>query len=130
MPIELSISAGELIDRLTILELKLHRLPDAVRPELERELARVQAVRDRAFPPSERLLELSVRLGAVNAELWDLEEALRDCERTGSFDERFVELARRVYRTNDERAARKRQIDELVGSELREHKSHALPTLP
>ena len=47
-----------------------------------------------------------------------------------SFDERFVELARRVYRTNDERAARKRQIDELVGSELREHKSHALPTLP
>jgi hypothetical protein len=57
--------------------------------------------------------------------LWDIEDAIRDCERNGDFGERFVELARSVYRTNDQRAATKRAINELLGSTILEEKSYA-----
>lgn len=127
--LRITVSAGDLIDRLTILELKRRRLPEAIRPEIEREIAALARVRERAITQSPRLLQLGERLAALNAELWDIEEALRRHERAGAFGEPFVALARRVYQANDERAAVKRSIDELVGSEVREHKSHVLPTL-
>jgi hypothetical protein len=129
MGIELRVSAGELIDRVTILELKRARLPAAVRAEIERDLGRLQGVRERELPVSPRLCALEAALAAANEELWELEESLRECERAGVFDEHFVALARQVYLTNDRRAALKRGIDALVGSEVREHKSHALPSV-
>lgn len=129
MGIELTVSAGELIDRVTILELKRARLPATVRGEIERELGRLRGVRERELPASPRLRALEAALAAANRELWDLEESLRECERAGVFDAHFVALARQVYLTNDRRAALKRNIDALVGSEVREYKSHALPSV-
>jgi hypothetical protein len=125
--IQLEVSAGELIDRITILEIKLDRLGVGVREALLHELSLARAERDRAVPHSELLSELSRKLYATNLDLWEVEEALRACEREGAFGGRFVELARQVYTNNDRRAALKRRIDELSGCTLREHKSHLLP---
>jgi hypothetical protein len=129
MRIELAVSAGELIDRMTILELKLARLPEHAGAELTRELGLVRGIRERELSPSACLDVLTDELRVVNAQLWDLEEVLRTCEHAASFGERFVALARQVYKANDRRAALKRGVDELVGSEIREHKSHALPVI-
>jgi hypothetical protein len=125
--ISVQVSAGELIDRITILELKLERLPPAAREGLKRELAGAEAVQRRLIPPSRALQELTEQLRATNLVLWNAEEELRECERNQSFGARFVELARSVYKSNDRRAALKSRIDTLVGSGLRECKSHALP---
>jgi hypothetical protein len=125
----LEVSAGELIDRITILELKMRRLPRACQRSVRRELTRARAARQRAIVPSQSLRELTQALRVVNRRLWDVEEALRACERAGRFDRRFIELARSVYQANDRRAALKRRLDELLGSRLREHKSHSLPAL-
>jgi len=129
MRIELRVSAGELIDRMTILELKLLHLPAAVRGDIEAELRLIHCVRERELPESPRLAKLAAELAQVNAELWEIEESLRECEQAAVFDARFVALARRVYLTNDRRAALKRSIDAFVGSEVREHKSHPLPSI-
>lgn len=123
----LEVSAGELIDRITILELKLRRLPGSCRPALRRELAAARGTRDRAIAASRSVRELTQALREVNSELWDLEEELRGCENGGRFGKRFVTLARRVYLVNDRRAALKQRLDQVLGSSVREHKSHALP---
>lgn len=120
-------SAGELIDRITILRLKARRLAGPGRGAARRELAAAYAVRDHAITSSRRLREITRRLHAVNSELWDVEEQLRACECAGRFGRRFVKLARAVYKANDRRAALKGQLDLLLGSEIREHKSHVLP---
>ncbi len=129
MPIELELSAGELIDRVTILEIKAGRLAEPAQSAVRRDLLRAAAVRDRELASSPRLLELQDRLRAVNLVLWDLEERLRACEHEQRFDGEFVSLARDVYRNNDRRAALKRAIDAVVGSPFTEHKSYPLPPL-
>lgn len=129
MQLTLQVSAGELIDRITILELKVRRLPRACRRSLRRELELARAARRRAILPSRSVRELTQALRIVNRRLWDVEEQLRKCERAGTFDRRFIELARCVYQTNDRRAALKRKLDELLESALREHKSHSLPVV-
>ena len=119
------VSPGELIDKITILEIKLARLPDAaalanVRREhgsLERERARL--------PASPELARLTDELKAVNEALWVIEDDIRDCERAKDFGAKFVELARSVYRNNDRRAALKREINVLLGSAIVEEKSYA-----
>lgn len=129
MRVAIDVSVGELIDRITILELKLRRLPRATRPSIARELSRARAVRSKAVKVSRPLRELTQKLRSINLLLWNTEEELRACERRGRFGRRFVALARTVYQTNDRRAALKRQLDELAGSRLREYKSHVLPTV-
>lgn len=129
MAILVGLSAGELIDRITILELKALRLPEPTRSAVEQDLAFARAARDRALSPSARLSALSDELRAVNGVLWELEEGLRACEREQRFDAAFVALARDVYRNNDRRAALKRAIDALAGSTSTEHKSYALPSV-
>ena len=119
------VSPGELIDKITILEIKLQRLSDAgalanVRHEhavLEREAKRLAA--------SAELAKLSADLKAVNETLWVIEDDIRDCERAKDFGPKFVELARAVYQNNDCRAALKRQINLLLGSSIIEEKSYA-----
>jgi len=119
------VSPGELIDKITILEIKLARLSDAgalgnVRREydsLERERARL--------PGSPELGRLTAELKAVNEALWTIEDDIRDCERAKDFGAKFVELARSVYRSNDRRAALKREINVLLGSSIIEEKSYA-----
>src|SRR5690242_14077420 len=98
MPLLAPISVGELFDKLSILELKAAALTDRAQ--------RANALRE------------------VNERLWQTEDALRQCERDGQFDARFVELARSVYRDNDRRALIKRRINELTGSDIVEEKSY------
>jgi hypothetical protein len=120
------ISPGELIDKITILEIKSARMTDAaklhnVRTELTllHETWNASDYSRKADIAAER-----AGLRDVNAQLWDIEDEIRDQERAGRFDARFIELARAVYVTNDERAALKRRINTKLGSALVEEKSY------
>lgn len=116
---------GEVVDRITILELKLTHLTDPHKLAQARDaLAALTEAWGRDGPTPLEDLEALPRLRAVNQALWDVEEDLRALEAQGRFDARFVELARSVYRLNDERARLKGAIDERTGSALREPKSY------
>ncbi|HZF77065.1 MAG TPA: DUF6165 family protein [Acetobacteraceae bacterium] len=119
-------SAGEVIDKLTILEIKLERIADAAkRANVEREAEALSAAWRAAVPDEAPVAELVAGLREVNGRLWEVEDELREHERRGEFGEAFVALARAVYRTNDRRAALKRGINERLGSTLVEEKSYA-----
>ena len=123
--VEIPVAVGDLIDRISILEIKLERLADAEkRARVREEHALLAARRDAAVTPSAALERLAERIGRVNRTLWDIEEDLRAMERTNDFGPAFVEKARAVYITNDERARIKRRIDETTGSALSERKSY------
>jgi hypothetical protein len=120
------VSPGELLDKISILEIKSERIRDAAKlAKVRRELASLLRERDAALSPSEEWAALAAELKAVNSALWDVEDELRRCERDKDFGERFIELARSVYRRNDERAALKRRIDELLGAPWGEQKEFA-----
>lgn len=118
-------SAGELIDKLTILEIKSERMTDPaklanVRTEMDLLLKTLRT----EVPDSPRLQALQAELKRVNLALWDIEDDIRDCERQKDFGPRFIELARAVYVTNDQRAAFKKDINLLLGSQIVEEKSY------
>ena len=118
-------AAGELIDKITILQIKSERIADPTKlANVHAELATLCAGRDQALATSPELDRLTAALKAVNTELWQIEDEIRGCERSGDFGPRFVALARSVYRTNDRRAELKRQINTLLGSRLVEEKSY------
>ena len=127
MPLLIPASVGELIDKITILEIKQQRIADAAKQlNISRELQALMAVvgeQELGYPLG-ALAELGQQLSAVNQQLWDIEDDIRECERQADFGTRFVELARAVYHRNDERAALKRSINEQCGSELVEEKSY------
>lgn len=124
--VDVPVSPGELIDKITILEIKCARIADdAKRANVANELALLNGARDAAIAPSAALDALAAALRAVNGELWDIEDAIRRHERAGDFGPDFVALARAVYRTNDRRAAIKRQINGLLGAAIVEEKSYA-----
>ncbi len=117
---------GELIDKITILEIKSERIADGEKlRNVRAELETLRSARDRTIVPSEDLAALTAELRAVNEALWAVEDDLRECERVGDFGPRFVELARSVYKKNDHRAAIKRRINERLGSRIVEEKSYA-----
>ena len=122
--IEVPVSWGELIDKITILEIKAERIADAdKRANVGRELALLQD-RLAAAPAHAGVAALTQALKTVNTALWEIEDDIRDCERDGDFGPRFVELARAVYRTNDRRAALKRDLNDALGSAITEEKSY------
>ena len=126
MAVTVPVSWGELIDKITILEIKSQKLRDEIKlANVRKELTLLKAVRDREFSDHAGLAELARRLTAVNEQLWDIEDEIRECEARRDFGGRFIELARSVYVTNDERAALKRRINEILGSALVEEKSYA-----
>ena len=126
LSIAVEVSAGELIDKITILEIKRERIADAAkRANVEAELEALARARDAAIPPTAELIRLTQRLKDINVRLWVIEDDIRDKERTRAFDAGFIELARAVYRTNDERADVKRAINNTLGSRLVEEKSYA-----
>lgn len=119
-------SAGEVIDKLTILEIKLERIADAAkRANVAREAEALSAAWRGAVADEAPVAELVAGLREVNGRLWDIEDELREHERRGDFGEAFVRLARSVYHTNDRRAALKREINLRLGSALVEEKSYA-----
>lgn len=118
------LSWGELLDKITILEIKAARITDpASRANVARELGLLQDIA-RPVLPEAGLAPLLERLRAVNRALWVIEDDIRLKEARGEFDAGFIRLARSVYRTNDERSAVKRQINLLLGSALVEEKCH------
>lgn len=124
--LNIPVAPGELFDKISILEIKSGRIEDPAKLEnVQRELELLCAVRDRAGLDHPRLADLTVRLKAVNEDLWEIEDAIRDEERRGEFGERFIELARSVYRRNDVRADLKKKINLALGSEIVEEKSYA-----
>jgi hypothetical protein len=125
MPILAPISAGELIDKITILRVKARRIGDPVKEaNVRKELALLEATALSHIPPSAEMERLTAELMAVNAALWDVEDGKRDCERRQDFGPDFVALARRVYIENDQRAAIKRAINAVAGSDIVEEKSY------
>jgi Flp pilus assembly protein TadD len=123
--VRVEISPGELLDKITILEIKAERIADPAKLENVRiQLETLEASRAETLPPSAELDRLTRELKAVNEKLWTIEDEIRECERDENFGPRFIELARSVYHTNDRRAALKRQIDDLLGSRLVEEKSY------
>ena len=124
--IEVPISVGELVDKVTILEIKAEQIADAAkRANIGRELDALTGVLTPLLTATPALGQLKAELRAINETLWRIEDDIRDCERRRDFGDVFVTLARSVYQTNDRRAATKRKIDELMGSELVEEKSYA-----
>jgi len=119
------ISVGELIDKITILRIKREKLrDDARRNNIGRELAELLEIRSRSRLDTSDLALLEEQLSQVNRRLWDVEDDLRDLERTGNFGARFVELARSVYKLNDRRTALKQRINAVSGSVIVEEKSY------
>lgn len=124
--ITVEIAPGELIDKITILQIKTERMDDAAKlANVQAELDTLSAARDSAISASDEMTRLSASLKSVNEALWEIEDDIRDCERASDFGDTFVKLARAVYVTNDKRAALKRDINELLGSRLVEEKSYA-----
>ena len=124
--ISVEIAFGELIDKITILEIKLERIGNAEKlANVQTEWQTLIEARDQAINASDELTRLSNGLKAVNETLWVIEDDIRDCERNSDFGKKFIKLARAVYRTNDERARIKHQINELLGSRLVEVKSYS-----
>jgi hypothetical protein len=118
------ISIGELIDRMTILEIKAERIDDADKvANVRRELDLLAGVRGGAALDGE-VARLKQELRAVNELLWEIEDLIRACEREQFFGDEFIALARGVYKTNDRRSALKRQINELSGSAIVEEKAY------
>ncbi|SMH41070.1 hypothetical protein [Azospirillum agricola] len=125
MPLLVPVSWGELLDKITILEIKAERIADtAKRENVERELGALNTVVSDAGSLPEAARPIIDRLRGMNEALWDIEDEIRDCERAKDFGPRFVELARAVYHTNDKRAAFKRDLNDLLGSDLVEEKSY------
>jgi hypothetical protein len=124
--IRVDISPGELIDKITILELKLERIGDPAKlANVRHEYDVLMEVYAHEIVESVALRELTERLKSINAALWEIEDLIREHERAKNFDADFVTLARSVYRTNDERSAVKRAINELLASKIIEEKSYA-----
>ena len=126
MSIRIEVAPGEIIDKLTILEIKRERIGDeAKRKTVVHEWDVLTRDLDGAVQKTAELDALRAKLKEINLKLWVIEDDIRDCERAKDFGAKFVELARAVYFTNDDRAAVKRQINEMLGSAIMEEKSYA-----
>ena len=126
MKLTIEISPGELLDKISILELKLLKIKD------EDKLINIQKEFDTLNPKVVELFEKHdsqlqnhyLELANINGQLWDIEDWIRDCEREKRFDAEFIQLARSVYVTNDRRSNVKKIINTITGSELVEEKSY------
>ena len=123
---KIEVSNGELLDKISILELKLLKIED------KEKLVNVQKEFEELNPLCQKLFEQFdgqlqnhyLELASINGLLWDIEDWIRDCEREKRFDEEFIQLARSVYATNDRRSEVKKIINTITGSKLTEEKSY------
>ena len=126
MGLNVEISAGELVDKITILEIKLQFIEDeAKQKNVHKELAALKASYQEYIGTRDDVRGVQDQLKKINLELWKIEDDIRECERQSDFGDNFITLARAVYHTNDKRADLKRQINVLTDSELIEEKSYA-----
>ncbi|WP_443637658.1 DUF6165 family protein [Candidatus Njordibacter sp. Uisw_058] len=123
---KIPISWGELFDKITILQIKLENITSKSALEnVEQELKKLQSILTQYCLKTMETTQLEGELRQINQQLWDIEDQIRDKERNSSFDDEFIQLARSVYITNDERSRIKRKINDMFGSELVEEKSYA-----
>ena len=119
------ISAGELIDKITILEIKKIKISDENKlKDVEKELASLNETFKKFIPNPSQIKPLIDKLKSINLKLWDIENGKREAEKTKDFGSKFIDLARSVYKSNDERAKIKLEINNLLGSNIKEVKSH------
>jgi hypothetical protein len=119
------ISAGELIDKITILEIKKTKISDINKlKDVEKELSSLNSTFKNITTDVSKIQKLINNLKTVNLKLWDIENEKRLAEKNRDFGEKFIELARNVYKNNDERAKIKLEINNILGSNIKEIKSH------
>jgi len=119
------ISPGELLDKITILQIKAERINDAAKvANVNTELEMLEKVWREAVDADAEISALTAELKKINEALWEIEDDIRDEERNKRFGERFIELARAVYVTNDERAAAKKKVNLHLNSNIVEEKSY------
>ena len=124
MLINTPISLGELVDKISILMIKKKNISDSIKIQhVNKELEFLQKILKKYISENE-INDFLLKLVNINSKLWDIEDDIRECERKKLFDQTFIDLARSVYFTNDERAKVKNNINKTFGSELVEVKSY------
>ena len=120
------ISAGELIDKITILEIKKEKISNKEKlEEVNKELISLNETLKKSIKNDEiKILSFKIDLKNINLKLWNIEDGKRSAEKNNKFDEKFIELARNVYKFNDERAKIKLAINNSLGSNIKEVKSY------
>ena len=119
------ISAGELIDKITILEIKKEKISNTEKlVEVNKELISLNETLKKSINDERKILSFKNDLKNINLKLWDIEDGKRSAEKNNKFDEKFIELARNVYKFNDERAKIKLAINNALGSNIKEVKSY------
>jgi predicted nuclease with TOPRIM domain len=119
------ISAGELFDKITILEIKKAKISNKEKlNDIERELSSLNETVKKFIPDQSNISKYIDDLKNINLRLWDIEDGKRAAEKENSFNEKFIELARNVYKFNDERAKIKLAINNTLGSNIKEVKSY------
>ena len=123
--IQIPISPGELLDKITILQIKAERIGDPAKvANVKTELAMLSRIWDETVEPDAVISALTAELKSINEALWEIEDDIRDEERNKRFGERFIELARAVYVTNDDRANAKKKVNLHLNSTIVEEKSY------
>jgi len=126
MTIKVDVSVGEFLDKVTILEIKSERIKDQAKLEnVNKELTLMKEVWNKSEFAKADISDETDRLKKINEKIWEIEDNIRDKERDRNFDEGFVELARSVYYSNDERANIKKELNLKLGSGLVEEKSYS-----
>ncbi len=119
------ISAGELLDKITILEIKKEKINNKEKlVEVNKELASLNETLKKFISDENKILSYKNDLKKINLKLWDIEDGKRSAEKNNKFDEKFIQLARNVYKFNDERAKIKLAINNAFGSNIKEVKSY------
>ena len=119
------ISAGELIDKITILEIKKEKISNKEKlVEVNKELISLNETLKKSINDESKILSFKNDLKNINLKLWDIEDGKRSAEKNNKFDEKFIQLARNVYKFNDERAKIKLAINNALGSNIKEVKSY------
>ena len=119
------ISAGELIDKITILEIKKEKISNKEKlVEVNKELNSLNETLKKSINDQSNIISFKNDLKNINLKLWDIEDGKRSAEKNNKFDEKFIELARNVYKFNDERAKIKLAINNALGSNIKEVKSY------
>jgi len=119
------ISAGELIDKITILEIKKVKIANKNKlAEVEKELLSLNETMKKFIPDNPKILKFKDELKDINLKLWNIENDTRLAEKNNTFDKKFIELARNVYKSNDQRAKIKLEINNTLGSNIKEVKSY------
>ena len=123
--IQVPVSPGELLDKITILEIKSERMTDEGKlANVRRELSLLNSTWNERVPSDGTILRIHAAMKRINEALWEIEDDIRDKEKAREFDDSFIELARSVYVTNDKRAAAKKELNVHLGSEIVEEKSY------